>query len=248
MGASVLRKKVQGAGFNDVTVVNKAISNLDDSYDLVVTHQDLTDRARQRSGSAIHVSVENFMGSPRYDEIVDLLHQTNGEGASAAESRDCVGGGAGRGCGRDARRGVGRHERRRRDPGRRDHRGRQPAVGQRCRDAGLRRCHARAREVGVHCHGQLPGDPARHQRGEGRDPAYGDLVRALPGWARLEGQGGQVRGRDRRRGQGPPAAARQDRPGLRGQGAGRRARGGAVRLGRPPDPRRGEHRTRKLRN
>ena len=28
MGASVLRKKIQGAGFNDVTVVNKAISNL----------------------------------------------------------------------------------------------------------------------------------------------------------------------------------------------------------------------------
>jgi PTS system mannitol-specific IIC component len=86
MGASVLRKKVQAAGFGDVTVVNKAISNLDDEYDLVVTHEDLTDRARQRSGSAIHVSVENFMGSPRYDEIVDLLHQTNGEGSAAAES------------------------------------------------------------------------------------------------------------------------------------------------------------------
>jgi PTS system mannitol-specific IIC component len=50
----------------------------------VVTHEDLTDRARQRSGSAIHVSVENFMGSPRYDEIVDLLHQTNGDGAAEA--------------------------------------------------------------------------------------------------------------------------------------------------------------------
>ena len=78
MGASVLRKKVQAAGYNDVTVVNKAISNLTDNIDLVVTHQDLTDRARQRTGSAIHVSVDNFMGSPRYDEIVELLHTTNG--------------------------------------------------------------------------------------------------------------------------------------------------------------------------
>ena len=91
MGASVLRKKVHAAGFGDVTVVNQAISNLNDTYDLVVTHQDLTDRARQRTGSALHVSVDDFMSSPRYDEIVDLLARTNAEpsaapGGAAAES------------------------------------------------------------------------------------------------------------------------------------------------------------------
>ncbi len=84
MGASVLRKKVHGAGFADVTVVNKAISNLTDDVDLVVSHQDLTDRARQRTPSAMHVSVENFMASPRYDEIVELLQQQNGGGSAAA--------------------------------------------------------------------------------------------------------------------------------------------------------------------
>ncbi len=82
MGASVLRKKVHSAGFTDVTVVNKAISNLTDSYDLVVTHQDLTERARQKTGSAVHVSVENFMNSPKYDEIVELLEQVNGGDAA----------------------------------------------------------------------------------------------------------------------------------------------------------------------
>lgn len=45
MGASVLRKKIKDAGHDDVTVVNRAISNLDDSWDLVVTHQDLAGRA-----------------------------------------------------------------------------------------------------------------------------------------------------------------------------------------------------------
>ncbi len=78
MGASVLRKKVQAAGYKDVTVINKAISNLTDTFDLVVTHKDLTERAKQKTGSAIHVSVDNFMNSPRYDEIVELLHKTNG--------------------------------------------------------------------------------------------------------------------------------------------------------------------------
>ena len=43
----------------------------------MVSHQDLTDRARQRTPSAVHVSVDNFMGSPRYDEIVELIEQSN---------------------------------------------------------------------------------------------------------------------------------------------------------------------------
>ncbi len=87
MGATVLRRKITEAGFDDVTVVNKAIANLEDNVDLVVTHQDLTPRAQQRSASAVHVSVDNFMGSPRYDEIVELLRRTNvpaGVGAGAA--------------------------------------------------------------------------------------------------------------------------------------------------------------------
>jgi PTS system mannitol-specific IIC component len=77
MGASVLRRKIQKAGFADVTVVNQAISNLTDTYDLVVTHRDLTERARQSTPSAIQISVDDFMGSPRYDEIVELLDETN---------------------------------------------------------------------------------------------------------------------------------------------------------------------------
>jgi PTS system mannitol-specific IIC component len=87
MGASVLRKKIHGAGFTDVSVVNKAISSLQDDQDLVVTHQDLTDRARQRAGSAVHVSVDNFMASPRYDEIVELVRERNsGAGDDVAAS------------------------------------------------------------------------------------------------------------------------------------------------------------------
>lgn len=77
MGASVLRKKINDAGFDDVSVVNKAISDLHDDYDLVVTHQDLLPRAKQRTDSAVHVAVDNFMGSPRYDEIIELLQRTN---------------------------------------------------------------------------------------------------------------------------------------------------------------------------
>ena len=92
MGASVLRKKIQAAGHGEVTVVNKAIANLDDTYDLVVTHQDLTDRAKLKTPSAIHVSVDNFMGSPRYDEIVELISQAQeGEAARGRGPGGCRG-------------------------------------------------------------------------------------------------------------------------------------------------------------
>ena len=83
MGASVLRKKIQGGGFPDVLVTNSAISNLTDTYGLVVSHRDLTERARQKTPSALHISVDNFMNSPRYDEIVELLGRVN-TGAVAA--------------------------------------------------------------------------------------------------------------------------------------------------------------------
>jgi PTS system mannitol-specific IIC component len=84
MGASVLRNKIKAAGFPDVKVTNSAIANLSDTYDVVVTHQDLTERAQPRTSSAVHYSVDNFMNSPRYDEIVDLVRSSNSEGAPAA--------------------------------------------------------------------------------------------------------------------------------------------------------------------
>ncbi|KQR79837.1 PTS mannose transporter subunit IIA [Arthrobacter sp. Leaf337] len=84
MGASVLRNKIKAAGFPDVKVTNSAIANLSDTYDVVITHQDLTERAKPATASAVHVSVDNFMNSPRYDEIVELVKSSNTEGTADA--------------------------------------------------------------------------------------------------------------------------------------------------------------------
>jgi PTS system mannitol-specific IIC component len=83
MGASVLRNKIKAAGFPEVNVTNASIANLTDTYDVVVTHQDLTERATPATSSAVHFSVDNFMNSPRYDEIVELVQRSNAEGAEA---------------------------------------------------------------------------------------------------------------------------------------------------------------------
>ncbi|MGC5077266.1 PTS mannitol transporter subunit IICB [Agrococcus sp. DT81.2] len=79
MGASVLRNKIKKAGIDGVEVSNIAIANLDGSEDLIITHQDLTARARQRTPDATHVSVENFMNSPKYDDVVRLVDESNSQ-------------------------------------------------------------------------------------------------------------------------------------------------------------------------
>ncbi|WP_077616864.1 PTS mannitol transporter subunit IICB [Caenibacillus caldisaponilyticus] len=72
MGASILRNKFKEAGI-DVEVTNTAINNLPDDADIVVTHKDLTDRAKAKLPGAQHISVDNFLNSPRYDELVEQL-------------------------------------------------------------------------------------------------------------------------------------------------------------------------------
>ncbi|WP_282006437.1 PTS mannitol transporter subunit IICBA [Propioniciclava sinopodophylli] len=84
MGASVLRKKIQDAGFGDIKVVNQAIANLTDSYDIIVTHQDLAARARPMVPSATMFTVDNFMGSPVYDDVVEAVKLANSGSAPAA--------------------------------------------------------------------------------------------------------------------------------------------------------------------
>lgn len=73
MGASLLRDKVKKAGL-DIPVSNKAISALEDTENtLIVTQEELADRAAQRTPRAIHVAVDNFLTSPKYDDIVSKL-------------------------------------------------------------------------------------------------------------------------------------------------------------------------------
>ena len=72
MGATVLRNKITKAGIEGVTVTNKAIANLDGTEDLIITQNTLTERARQKNPGAVHVSVDNFMASPKYDEVVEM--------------------------------------------------------------------------------------------------------------------------------------------------------------------------------
>jgi len=80
MGASLLRKKVQAANLN-IEVINTAINDLPDDVDIVVTHKDLTARARKHAAAAHHISLTNFLDNAMYDKLVADIKSAVGDSA-----------------------------------------------------------------------------------------------------------------------------------------------------------------------
>lgn len=77
MGASVLKKKIQKAGL-DIEVTHASVSSIPPEAQIVVTHQDLKERAMKSAPQARLVTITNFMTAPEYDELVESL-KTNKE-------------------------------------------------------------------------------------------------------------------------------------------------------------------------
>ncbi|EJD6585121.1 PTS mannitol transporter subunit IICBA [Providencia rettgeri] len=83
MGAGVLAKKVQDAGLLDISVTNMAINDLPDNVDIVVTHKDLTERAKLFAPNAMHISLTNFLDSQTYNNLVtNLIAKKNPKAAN----------------------------------------------------------------------------------------------------------------------------------------------------------------------
>lgn len=90
MGASKLRKKVQDAGLN-IKVINYAINDIPDDADIIITHKNLTDRAKAKAPNKKHISIDNFIATPVYDELVEELKKsqnTNNNVAEVAKKKD----------------------------------------------------------------------------------------------------------------------------------------------------------------
>lgn len=87
MGAGVLRKKVQDANL-DINVINLAINNLPNDADIVITHKDLTERAKQYAPDAHHISLTNFLDSDLYSRlVVELIDAQTNQLSDAQQNR-----------------------------------------------------------------------------------------------------------------------------------------------------------------
>jgi len=75
MGASILRKKIKNANLNHISVLNMAINLLPKHADLVITHQNLTHRAKKYAPYANHISLKNFLNNNFYDNLIKKLRE-----------------------------------------------------------------------------------------------------------------------------------------------------------------------------
>jgi PTS system mannitol-specific IIC component len=72
LGAAVLQRKLRDAGL-DVAVTHAAIGELSASADIVVVHSSLEERARRQAPHAVIRTVDDFIRSAAYDDLVDAL-------------------------------------------------------------------------------------------------------------------------------------------------------------------------------
>lgn len=78
MGATKLRKKLRDAGITDITVEHASVSEIPAYAQIVVTHQELKERARSSHASAKIVTITNFMNAPEYDILIQDLLEAKG--------------------------------------------------------------------------------------------------------------------------------------------------------------------------
>ncbi|MCD8170688.1 MAG: PTS mannitol transporter subunit IICB, partial [Clostridiales bacterium] len=73
MGATVLKKKLTVAGFGDIEVKHSPVSSIPQDAQIVVTHQELGERAAHSNPGAKLVLITNFLAAPEYDQLVEEL-------------------------------------------------------------------------------------------------------------------------------------------------------------------------------
>ena len=77
MGATVLSKKLSAAGRADIAVEHASVSDIPSHAQIVVTHQDLRERAAHSAPQAKLVLITNFMNAPEYDVLAERLSRTD---------------------------------------------------------------------------------------------------------------------------------------------------------------------------
>ena len=77
MGATVLKKKIAAAGIEGIEVIHTPVSSIPSDVQIVVTHQELGERAAHSNPKARRILITNFMAAPEYDILVEDLKKTN---------------------------------------------------------------------------------------------------------------------------------------------------------------------------
>lgn len=77
MGATVLKKKLAAAGLADIEVIHTPVSSIPSDVQIVVTHEELGERAAHSNPKAELILITNFLAAPEYEVLVEDLKKRN---------------------------------------------------------------------------------------------------------------------------------------------------------------------------
>lgn len=75
MGATVLKKKIDKAGIKDIEVIHTPVSSIPADINIVVTHEELGERAAHSNPNARLILITNFLAAPEYEELIADLQK-----------------------------------------------------------------------------------------------------------------------------------------------------------------------------
>lgn len=75
MGATVLKKKIAAAGIEGIEVIHTPVSSIPADVQIVVTHEELGERAAHSNPNAELILITNFLAAPQYEELVENLKE-----------------------------------------------------------------------------------------------------------------------------------------------------------------------------
>ncbi len=78
MGATKLRKKIKNAGLEGIEVVHAPVSEIPADADVVVTHNQLQERAKTANPRAYIVPIHDFLNAPEYETLLNDLKEKAG--------------------------------------------------------------------------------------------------------------------------------------------------------------------------
>ena len=77
MGATVLKKKLAAAGLEGIEVIHTPVSSIPADVQIVVTHEELGERAAHSNPNAERILITNFLAAPEYATLVENLKKIN---------------------------------------------------------------------------------------------------------------------------------------------------------------------------
>lgn len=77
MGATVLKKKLAAAGLEGIEVIHTPVSSIPADVQIVVTHEELGERAAHSNPNAECILITNFLAAPEYATLVENLKKRN---------------------------------------------------------------------------------------------------------------------------------------------------------------------------